>query len=385
MNMNGPNTDVSSSAALRNQAYEEARCAASYVVEEPPDDFAIAHEVGAFRHACEHIVRCRDLLQSLPPDELNTDMAVETKKLLSAVAACAFKVIAFGDVTIGLSSTLTADDPERTPIDIEVLKTIEFLGDADETTFAGLGYSYAYTHSSVSPDYRLAAQYFQATLDRSPNNNMKIREELGSLYCGRQGFDGDLAKAIELLTGPALGGSVNALRVLGVAYFYEGPTRDLDKSHIALSAAANMGDGQAASIIAQAGARPLSNPNIALLGPDTYGGGRSNVSQQRGNVVQNAGTSGGAETSGQGGCYVATAVYGSYDCPEVWVLRRYRDQELIRHAPGRVFVHTYYAVSPHIVRAVGDKPWFNRFFRRHLDRFVGRLRGKGYSDARYDD
>ena len=29
-----------------------------------------------------------------------------------------------------------------------------------------------------------------------------------------------------------------------------------------------------------------------------------------------------------GGCYVATAVYGSYDCPEVWTLRRYRDYTL---------------------------------------------------------
>ncbi len=28
------------------------------------------------------------------------------------------------------------------------------------------------------------------------------------------------------------------------------------------------------------------------------------------------------------GCYIATAVYGSYDCPEVWVLRRYRDYKL---------------------------------------------------------
>ena len=26
-----------------------------------------------------------------------------------------------------------------------------------------------------------------------------------------------------------------------------------------------------------------------------------------------------------GACYVATAVYGSYDCPEVWTLRRFRD------------------------------------------------------------
>lgn len=25
------------------------------------------------------------------------------------------------------------------------------------------------------------------------------------------------------------------------------------------------------------------------------------------------------------GCYVATCVYGSYDCPEVWTLRRFRD------------------------------------------------------------
>ena len=26
-----------------------------------------------------------------------------------------------------------------------------------------------------------------------------------------------------------------------------------------------------------------------------------------------------------GGCYVATCIYGSYDCPQVWTLRRYRD------------------------------------------------------------
>ena len=28
------------------------------------------------------------------------------------------------------------------------------------------------------------------------------------------------------------------------------------------------------------------------------------------------------------GCYIATAVYGSYDCPQVWTLRRYRDYTL---------------------------------------------------------
>jgi len=28
------------------------------------------------------------------------------------------------------------------------------------------------------------------------------------------------------------------------------------------------------------------------------------------------------------GCYIATSVYGSYDCPQVWTLRRYRDYNL---------------------------------------------------------
>ncbi|HIZ10458.1 MAG TPA: leucine-rich repeat protein, partial [Candidatus Borkfalkia avicola] len=40
----------------------------------------------------------------------------------------------------------------------------------------------------------------------------------------------------------------------------------------------------------------------------------------------------------KGGCYIATAVYGSYDCPQVWTLRRYRDFSLSRTAPGRLFV-----------------------------------------------
>ncbi|MFR9028073.1 MAG: DUF2726 domain-containing protein [Clostridium sp.] len=31
------------------------------------------------------------------------------------------------------------------------------------------------------------------------------------------------------------------------------------------------------------------------------------------------------------GCYIATAVYGSYDCPQVWVLRRFRDQILEKY------------------------------------------------------
>lgn len=34
------------------------------------------------------------------------------------------------------------------------------------------------------------------------------------------------------------------------------------------------------------------------------------------------------DSDSEEGCYVATCVYGSYDCPQVWTLRRYRDYKL---------------------------------------------------------
>lgn len=42
-----------------------------------------------------------------------------------------------------------------------------------------------------------------------------------------------------------------------------------------------------------------------------------------------------SEQKATGGCYVATAVYGSYDCPQVWTLRRYRDYTLAETWYGR--------------------------------------------------
>lgn len=63
-------------------------------------------------------------------------------------------------------------------------------------------------------------------------------------------------------------------------------------------------------------------------------------------------------SSQSGGCYVATAVYGSYDCPQVWTLRRYRDYTLAETWYGRVFVRTYYAISPPLVKWFGEADWF---------------------------
>ena len=85
------------------------------------------------------------------------------------------------------------------------------------------------------------------------------------------------------------------------------------------------------------------------------------------------------------GCYVATCVYGDYDCPEVWTLRRYRDTRLKSTWYGRTFVKIYYIVSPKIVKIFGKTKYFNKLFRKILDRKVNRLKQKGYESSYYED
>ncbi|MDO5133622.1 MAG: TFIIB-type zinc finger domain-containing protein [Eubacteriales bacterium] len=85
------------------------------------------------------------------------------------------------------------------------------------------------------------------------------------------------------------------------------------------------------------------------------------------------------------GCYVATAVYGSYDCPEVWTLRRYRDYELAETWYGRGFIRIYYAMSPVIVRWFGQTVWFKKMWKGALDNMVNRLKERGFESTPYDD
>jgi hypothetical protein len=86
-----------------------------------------------------------------------------------------------------------------------------------------------------------------------------------------------------------------------------------------------------------------------------------------------------------GGCYIATAVYGSYDCPQVWTLRRYRDSTLAESWLGRSFVRVYYTVSPTLVKWFGRKIWFNKFWHGVLDRKIKNLQKNGIKDSPYDD
>lgn len=85
------------------------------------------------------------------------------------------------------------------------------------------------------------------------------------------------------------------------------------------------------------------------------------------------------------GCYVATCVYGSYDCPQVWTLRRFRDDHLDHSAFGRAFIRTYYSISPFFVKHFGRFRVFRAFWKFFLDRFVVCLNRKGFSNVPYQD
>ena len=103
-----------------------------------------------------------------------------------------------------------------------------------------------------------------------------------------------------------------------------------------------------------------------------------------GNVLcQYTGINGNGEFSG--GCYVATCVYGSYDCPQVWTLRRYRDDKLAKTWFGRAFIRTYYAISPTLVKWFGKTKWFKRLWKGKLDKMVSKLQEQGFKDTPYED
>jgi hypothetical protein len=59
--------------------------------------------------------------------------------------------------------------------------------------------------------------------------------------------------------------------------------------------------------------------------------------------------------SGGGGCFIATAAFGSYLDPHVAVLRSFRDSFLLTNRLGKVFVSWYYATSPYadVIRQSG--------------------------------
>ncbi|MBE9091277.1 hypothetical protein IQ232_16395 [Microcystis aeruginosa LEGE 11464] len=70
------------------------------------------------------------------------------------------------------------------------------------------------------------------------------------------------------------------------------------------------------------------------------------------------------------GCFIATAVYGSEESPQVVILRNFRDKKLMPYAVGRLLVTVYYQLSPPLVKRFKHSPNLVKLVRYILDQFV---------------
>jgi hypothetical protein len=72
------------------------------------------------------------------------------------------------------------------------------------------------------------------------------------------------------------------------------------------------------------------------------------------------------EKSVGGGCFIATAAYGTPMAEQIQILREFRDEYLLTDPLGRAFVDFYYNVSPPIADFITDHPGLKPIVRAGL-------------------
>ena len=89
------------------------------------------------------------------------------------------------------------------------------------------------------------------------------------------------------------------------------------------------------------------NGNTATL-TLTDGGDGDSDGVANGEINEPGGVAMPISSGGGGGCFIATAAFGSYLDPNVKALRNFRDDYLLTNSVGTVFVNFYYNTSPSI-------------------------------------
>ncbi|MDB4349555.1 PKD domain-containing protein [Omnitrophica bacterium] len=88
--------------------------------------------------------------------------------------------------------------------------------------------------------------------------------------------------------------------------------------------------------------------------------------------VASVGSGGGSSGGGGGGsrCFIATAAYGTSTAHEIYLLRRLRDEHLLKNRIGRRFIKAYYRHSPPIAEYISARPRLRQIVRSMLKPIV---------------
>jgi hypothetical protein len=65
-------------------------------------------------------------------------------------------------------------------------------------------------------------------------------------------------------------------------------------------------------------------------------------------------------------CFIATAAFESVYAPEVRTLRQYRDRVLMKSIGGRIFVETYYLLSPPLAKLISKSNRLKTITKKHF-------------------
>lgn len=84
-------------------------------------------------------------------------------------------------------------------------------------------------------------------------------------------------------------------------------------------------------------------------------------------------------TRSKGGCFIATAAFGTPFADEVEILRVWRDTKLLSNSLGRAFVAFYYWISPSIAGLIVNSEPSKMVVRACLRPFVRYLKKRIYS------